>query len=237
LALALGISRPAGILRMDPDDPLGSEAGGDGGDGRGENALSSENVVVDEAGDVLPPQPKKDPSFDVPGDLGSCLLRFEGDVGVVVSSGREGTFTGSVSFCNGRGLLENMDMVSERAFPELEVESSYQYPVDSEAAMGGEPMVNLACSLLVPMLYGTVRGTARLGLLTSWSRFTGSVEGVREEFAFGWLFKMGSVLHRTEGPTETSRAWGEGTYVRVCLLSTESSRTGDCDGKVASGFS
>jgi hypothetical protein len=33
----------------------------------------SEKVVVEEAGDVLPPQPKKDPSLEAPGDFGSAF--------------------------------------------------------------------------------------------------------------------------------------------------------------------
>jgi hypothetical protein len=41
----------------------------DCGDGIGEKDFS-EKVVIDEAGDVLPPQPKKDPSLEAPGDFG-----------------------------------------------------------------------------------------------------------------------------------------------------------------------
>ena len=33
----------------------------------------SEKVVVEDAGDVFPPQPKKDPSLEVPGDFGCDL--------------------------------------------------------------------------------------------------------------------------------------------------------------------
>lgn len=42
------------------------------GEGMGEIDFS-ENVVVEEAGDAFPPQPKKDPSLEAPGDLGSGL--------------------------------------------------------------------------------------------------------------------------------------------------------------------
>lgn len=42
------------------------------GDGMGDIDLS-ENVVVGDAGDVFPPQPKKEPSFDAPGDFGGIL--------------------------------------------------------------------------------------------------------------------------------------------------------------------
>ena len=42
----------------------------DCGDGMGEKDFS-EKDVEGEAGDVLPPQPKKDPSFEAPGDFGS----------------------------------------------------------------------------------------------------------------------------------------------------------------------
>jgi hypothetical protein len=46
--------------------------GDEWGDGMGEMDCS-EKVVVGEAGDRLPPQPKKDPSFEVPGDFGSAF--------------------------------------------------------------------------------------------------------------------------------------------------------------------
>ncbi len=42
----------------------------DWGEGMGEIDFS-EKVVVEDAGDVLPPQPKKDPSLEAPGDFGS----------------------------------------------------------------------------------------------------------------------------------------------------------------------
>ena len=42
----------------------------DWGDGMGETDFS-EKVVVEEAGDGLPPQPKKEPSLEAPGDFGS----------------------------------------------------------------------------------------------------------------------------------------------------------------------
>ncbi len=40
------------------------------GDGMGEYDLS-EKFVVEDAGDVAPPHPKNDPSFEAPGDLGA----------------------------------------------------------------------------------------------------------------------------------------------------------------------
>ena len=43
------------------------------GDGRGENDLS-ENVVVVDTGDALPPQPKNVPSLVAPGDFGKGLF-------------------------------------------------------------------------------------------------------------------------------------------------------------------
>jgi hypothetical protein len=48
------------------------------GDGMGEYEFS-EKVVVEETGDVVPPHPKKEPSFDVPGDLGRgfCMVVLE----------------------------------------------------------------------------------------------------------------------------------------------------------------
>jgi hypothetical protein len=42
----------------------------DWGEGMGEIDFS-EKVVVEEAGDGAPPQPKKDPSLEAPGDFGS----------------------------------------------------------------------------------------------------------------------------------------------------------------------
>jgi len=39
------------------------------GDGSGEYGFS-EKVVVEDAGDALPPHPKNDPSLDPPGDFG-----------------------------------------------------------------------------------------------------------------------------------------------------------------------
>ncbi len=44
----------------------------DWGEGMGEIDFS-EKVVVDDAGDVLPPQPKNEPSVEAPGDFGSDL--------------------------------------------------------------------------------------------------------------------------------------------------------------------
>ena len=66
---------PTGITRLAIDLEK-CFRGGDVGDGMGEKFLSSENVVVDDAGEVFPPHPKKDPSLDAPGDLGSGLSVF-----------------------------------------------------------------------------------------------------------------------------------------------------------------
>lgn len=51
------------------------------GEGIGEYDFS-EKVVVDELGDVVPPQLKKDPSLEAPGDLGKfgngfCMVLLE----------------------------------------------------------------------------------------------------------------------------------------------------------------
>lgn len=104
---------------------------GDTGDCAGELALSSEKVVVDEAGEELPPQPKKDPSFDVLGDLGSGLLELlkalvscERSVGV--------TLSGRLRW-GGVGLVEKMDMVTGDV--SLDVKSSYHDPTEA----GNEP--------------------------------------------------------------------------------------------------
>jgi hypothetical protein len=61
--------------------------------------------VVEEAGDVFPPQPKKLPSFNAPGDLGSCLFVL-GMVSLDVL--RNVALLDSVR-CGGVGLLENID--------------------------------------------------------------------------------------------------------------------------------
>ncbi len=42
----------------------------DWGEGMGEIDFS-EKVVVEDAGDVLPPQPKNEPSLEAPGDFGN----------------------------------------------------------------------------------------------------------------------------------------------------------------------
>jgi hypothetical protein len=65
---------PPGKLRWELVEVLGRGFLGDEGDRAGEKVFSSEKVVVDEAGDVLPPQPKKLPSLEAPGDFGIGLL-------------------------------------------------------------------------------------------------------------------------------------------------------------------
>ena len=46
-------------------------------EGMGEKDFS-ENVLVEEGGEVLPPQPKKEPSLEAPGDFGAfCTVVLE----------------------------------------------------------------------------------------------------------------------------------------------------------------
>jgi hypothetical protein len=81
------------------------------GDGIGEYADFSENVVVEDAGDAAPPQPKNVPSLDPPGDLGKGLF-------VLLESCESleyvrATPFGMVILCGGVGLVENTDIVAE----------------------------------------------------------------------------------------------------------------------------
>ena len=75
-------------------------------------------MVCDEAGDVCPPQPKNDPSFELlgdfaPGDLGSglsVLIEFESNCAPDV------LFMGGPRL-GGIGFAEKSDMVEERDLP------------------------------------------------------------------------------------------------------------------------
>lgn len=98
---------PSGV-RCEPVDPFRNELGVVTADFDGD-PLSSENVVVDEVGDVMLPQPKKLPSERAPGDLGSLvLLLFVVVVFVSLSTFREFPLFGSLS-CGACGFLENRD--------------------------------------------------------------------------------------------------------------------------------
>ena len=70
----MGTSIPPGKGLCAPEDSLRFDFLGDAGDRDGENPLSSEKDVVEETGDVLPPQLKKVPTFNAAGDLGGCLF-------------------------------------------------------------------------------------------------------------------------------------------------------------------
>jgi len=80
----LGISRAVGRFLAEGFETSGNVAvfSERYGDGIGEYDLS-ENVVRDEIGEVEPPQPKKEPSLEVPGDLGGkfgngfCMVVLE----------------------------------------------------------------------------------------------------------------------------------------------------------------
>jgi hypothetical protein len=80
-----------------------------GVEGKGEKELSDKGVVGDVA--PPPPQPKKEPSFDPPGDLGS-------DFWIVELESLDSSFVdvrdivvGELSLCGGKGLEEKRDMV------------------------------------------------------------------------------------------------------------------------------
>lgn len=115
------------------------------GEGIGENALSSSKLVEVEAGDVLPPQPKKDPSLEVPGDfvlgdLGNGLLllvrmRVRSSSEVVVSAG-------NVSL-GGCCRDVNNDMVVDVGIPDVTL--SDHFPVRYEAAPMPDLLTDTAC--------------------------------------------------------------------------------------------
>jgi hypothetical protein len=121
---------PAGLVFLLEGD-LSEDFLGDMEDCAGEYALSSEKVVVDEAGEVLPPQPKNDPSFDAPGDLGVVLLELLKELASFEKS-LDATLSGRFR-CGGVGLVEKMDIVAGDA--SLEVNSSYQGPVEADAEL------------------------------------------------------------------------------------------------------
>jgi hypothetical protein len=128
---------PAGIMRLVID--FEKCFAGVVGDGKGE-FFSSENVTLVEPGEVFPPQPKKDPSFDAPGDLGSglsmLLIVFASNAAPRVPS------LGRLRF-GGEGLEEKRDIVPGREWPGKSV-SSYQTPVEFEVVLRAVSLVNLA---------------------------------------------------------------------------------------------
>jgi hypothetical protein len=122
-ALALGTSMAFGRAGRG----FGYDCRGDKGEGAGEYVLS-EKVVVDEAGE-FPPQPNKEVNLDAPGDFG-LSSKFESTFGRVSFGG---TFDETFD--------ENIDMVAERECPML---SPYQGPVELDARLRAESLVNLA---------------------------------------------------------------------------------------------
>jgi hypothetical protein len=100
---------PIGITRLVID--FEKCFAGDVGDGMGEKFLSSENVVVDDAGEVFPPHPKKDPSLDAPGDLGcgfsELLILFAS------KAAPRASLSGKLRF-GGAGFAAKRDIVPER---------------------------------------------------------------------------------------------------------------------------
>ena len=138
----------------------------------------SENVVVEDAGDVLPPQPKNDPSLDAPGDFGKGLfvvlescdsLEYVRDIAL-----------GMFMLCGGVGLFENMDIVAEGGTL-VELESLYHWVVDSEAVVRADSLINLACFAKGAPAGRVCDGTVRFGLLG----VVGCVGVVTRSDAFG----------------------------------------------------
>lgn len=130
------------------------------GDGMGEYGFS-ENVVVEDTGDV-PPQPKNVPSLDVPGDFGKGLF-------VILESCDSleyvrDTALGMFMLCGGVGLFENMDIVAEGGTL-FELESLYHGMVDSDADVRADSLVNLACFAKGAPAGRVCGGTVRFGLL------------------------------------------------------------------------
>jgi hypothetical protein len=103
------------------------------GVGRGEYGFS-EKVVVEEAGDDAPPQPKKDPSLEPPGDLGWVFC-----TGVELDEAVE-----TLRVCGGAALVENTDIVAELGWL-VELEPLYHGPVDSVTVVRFESLVKRAC--------------------------------------------------------------------------------------------
>lgn len=101
---------PIGIARLVID--FEKCFAGDVGEGMGEKFLSSEKVVVDEAGEVFPPHPKKEPSLDAPGDLGSCLS--EGLLMLVASKEAPRASLSGRLRLGGCGFAAKRDIVPER---------------------------------------------------------------------------------------------------------------------------
>jgi hypothetical protein len=109
-----------------------------GVEGKGEKDLSDKGVV----GDVAPPpQPKKEPSFDPAGDLGSDFWIVELESLDSFVDVRD-IAVGELSLCCGKGLDEKRDMVDWAWLVVLE--SLFHVLLDSEADVCVESTVNLA---------------------------------------------------------------------------------------------
>ena len=96
--------------------------------------------MVDDAGDDMPLQPKKDPSLDPPGDFGGTFCTG-------VESDKAGL--DMLIVCGGAAFDENTDIVvAEEAEWLVELEPLYQELVDSVTVVRVDSLVNRAC--LVP---------------------------------------------------------------------------------------
>jgi hypothetical protein len=127
--LAFGISIDLGgflvvVLEALVEVGKRSVLGGEGV-GKGEYGLS-EKVVVEDAGDAMPPHPKNDPNLEPPGDFGWNFWAgaFASDDGRLETLRAWG----------GAGFVEKTDMVAEAGWL-VELEPLYHGPVDSVAGV------------------------------------------------------------------------------------------------------
>ena len=133
-----------------------------------------------DAGDVAPPQPKKDPSLDAPGDFGKGLF-------VMLESCNSleyvlGTALGVLILCGGRGLFENIDIVAEGGTL-VELESLYHGAVCSDAEVRADSLVNLVCFADGAPAGRVCKGTVGFGVLetVSWVRVVTRSDEVESE--------------------------------------------------------
>lgn len=94
----------------------------------------SENVVVDDGGDVvLAPQPKKEPSLEAPGDFGAFCI--------VVLESYESLEKVRESVCGGAAFVEKMDMFEWTGVVDLE---SLSHASGEYAGVNGNSLSNRA---------------------------------------------------------------------------------------------
>jgi len=128
----------------------------------GENSFS-EKLDVEDDGDVCPPHPKNDPSLEFPGDFCGDLLLTVVLVSVDSLELVRDIALGKFSLCGGVGLLEKMDIVADVGT--LDVESLNHGPVESEAVVRGDWVLNHSCFSKETPDCGVSDGTNRFGFL------------------------------------------------------------------------